>query len=351
MSFKNSIAQCGNGHTIFWMEVLDNGEVRDKKAFPPHVVENLKMRPNLWFTQYRLKKAGDIDSLFDVKRMGEAEYEWVDRPMDTVMRYQGFEFDPDKLDEYGYASPQMVVSKISLGHCRMTMHVDAKHKLQSQMRAAGRGGERPSEAAVVICATAPDGHVFLVDYWAGDAGLEGLVARMHDLYCLWAPYTITWESVSAQFWLKEHIEKIEKYDAKYQHPRARTRFGVEGELPRMSARMVEAEKTNQTKEFIAQTVLSAWLNSGVFHLPSGTKGEKPKEQLLNVLNPKHEIDLVDCLGQGPAVWKPPPASNLADDMLRRRAFVNMSTQNRSGFVRGFGHPAGGSGRSGFKRPW
>lgn len=348
MSHKSNIAACGNGHTVFWMEVLGPDDLPyDRNSFPPYVIEGLKQTPDVWLTQYRLKKSGDSDGLFDADVIRESMYEWVD-PYRTIIRYKGFEFDPDKLDEMGFASMEAKESKIGLDSCRFYMHVDAKHKIQAQQRAAGRGGQRPSEAAIAIVAVAPDAHVFLVDYWTDDAGLEGLVAKMLHLYCLWAPYKVTWESVGAQYWLREHIEKLEKFDPRFKHPRARTRFGMEAELPRMTARMVEAEKTNQSKEFVAQAMLSGWVNHRVLHLDRNHH-EKPLDQLLNILDDKQAIDLVDCLGQGPAVWEAPPPPNLADEVLRRRAFVDAFARSKIGFIRGFGH--GGGTHSGFRRPW
>lgn len=354
MSFANEVAQCGGGHTVFWMPVIGpDDEPYDKKSFPPHVIESLKQTRDLWESQYGLKRPGEHDSIFDEEQLTSSMYEWID-PRRTVMRYLGFDFDPDKLDEDGYTVPERYPCTVPLAHCRFYLHVDAKHRLQSQQRAAGKGGQRPSEAACLVVAVAPDHHVFEVDRYAGDAGLEKLVAQMLILYCRWAPHRVTWEAIGAQFWLKQYIEKMEKLDERYRHPRARTRYGLDIELPKMSTRMVEAEKTNQSKEFVARAVLSGYVNYGVFHLEkkasAGNEG-KLYHQLMSVLDEREPIDLVDCLGQGPFVWQAPPPPDAIEEVMRRRAFVQAFAQPRTGFMRGGNHPAGGARRTGYKRPW
>jgi hypothetical protein len=352
MTTRSEFAQCGNGHTVFWMPALrPDDEPYDAGKFPPHVVESLKARRDLWESQYLLKRPGEHDSIFDEEQIIASMYEWVD-PSRTVIRYLGFEFDPDKLDEHGYTVQQKVSCTVPLAHCRFYLHVDAKHRLQSQQRAAGKGGQRPSEAACLVVAVAPDHHVFPVDFYAGDAGLEKLVSQMLTLYCRWAPHRVTWEAIGAQFWLKEYVEKMERLDQRYRHPRARTRYGLDSELPSMSSRMVEGEKTNQSKEFVARAVLSGYVNSGVLHLEK-KRGDEGKlyRQLLNVLDEREPIDLVDCLGQGPFVWKAPPPPDAIEEVMRRRAFVTAFAQPRTGFIRGGNHPAGGAKRTGFTRPW
>jgi hypothetical protein len=349
MSFVNDFAQCGGGHTVFWVPVLGpDGEPYDKESFPPHVIESLKTIPDVWGSQYLLQRPGEHDSIFDEQEIVESMFEWVD-PMRTVMRYKAFEFDPDNLDELGQSIPERVTATVSLSDCRFYMHVDAKHKLESQARQRGKG-QRPSKAAILITAVAPDHHVFIVDWWLEAVGLEGLARKMFSYYCLWAPYRISWESVGAQFWLREYFTKIEDYDERYRYPTARTRYGMAGEIPKLSSRMVEAEKTNQSKEFIARVVLSGLINRGVIHLDS-KRHDEMLHQLLNVLDDREGIDLVDCLGQGPGVWKAPPPPSMFDQVARRLAFVSAFAQPRTGFIRGMRQPAGGDKRTGFKRPW
>lgn len=348
MSYRDERVQCGNGHTIFWMPVLGpDDEPYDKERFPPHIIANLKNRPQVWDSQYMLRKPGEHDTVFDEAKIREAMFRWAD-PRRIAMRYEAFELDPDNLDEHGLAVPTKTPASVSLAHCRFYMHVDAKHKLESQERAKGKN-KRPSKDALTIIAVAPDHHVFLVDYWSEAVGLEGLAAKMFRYYTLWAPSKVTWESIGAQFWLKEYIEKLEHYDARYRFPVARTRYGVTGELPRLSTRMVEGQKTNESKEFVANAWLSGWVNSGALHLDSD-RYDEVLHQLLSVLDDSVGIDLVDCIGQGPPVWKAPPEPSAFDQAARRRAFVTAFVQPRTGFLRR-PHPADGQGRTGFKRPW
>lgn len=349
MTYQNQIVRCGNGHTVFWMPVLGpDDEPYDPDKFTPNAIASLKLRPEVWRSQYLLLPPGEVDSVFDESKLVEAMFEWLD-PQRTIMRYQGFEFDPDKLDEHGFAEFTKARASIPLSHCRFYMHVDPKHKLKAMSKHGG-AKQRPSAAAILIAAVAPDHHVFVVDYWTGDAGLDGVTPKMLTMYVRWAPYRITWESVGAQYWLREHVVKIEELDARYLHPRAQTRYGMTGELPKMSIRMVEAEKTNQSKEFVARVSLSGWINTGALHLEK-EKSDTLQHQLAHILDEKEAVDLVDCLGQGPAFWSAPPAQNAADDVLRRRAFVSTFAQGGSTTGRSARHPAGRERRGSFRSPW
>lgn len=349
MTYQNQLARCGNGHTIFWMPVLGpDDEPYDRDKFTPNAIASLKIRPEVWRSQYLLLPPGEVDSVFDESRLAEAMFEWLD-PLKTAMRYQGFEFDPDNLDEHGFAAMAMQPASVSLSHCRFYMHVDPKHKLKAMSRLGG-AKQRPSAAAIVVVAVAPDHHVFVVDYWTDDAGLEGVVAKMLTLYVRWAPYKVTWESVGAQYWVREHVVAMERLDARYRHPRAITRYGMVGELPRMSSRMVEGDKTNQSKEFVARVSLSGWINTGALHLDKA-RSETIQHQLAHILDDKEAVDLVDCLGQGPAVWTAPPAPGAADDLFRRKAFVSTFVQGGTSTGRSRRTPAGLGRPTGFRSPW
>lgn len=309
---------------MFWQPLLDaSGNCYDPERFPPGVIAQYKVRREVWRTQYMLGGPDSADSEFDEKTLRKAMYRYLD-PRRLLIRYPAPTFDPDDLDADGYARMEIKVAKVKLEHLRFYIHFDPKHKTQADKRTpAGKG--RPMEAAIAVVGIAPDFNAFLVDYWAADAGLEVQCKALLKLYCKWAPHKVTFESVGAQFWIQEHVKTLEKAQPHFRRPRAYTRWGAQFDLPSISSRMVEAEEQTTKKEVAYRDILSAWINSGVFHLDVEDH-DKPLEQLLNTANEKVAVDLVDCFCQGPPIWQPPPQPTLLNQL-------DLGT--RLGFIRDF----------------
>ena len=315
---------------IWWLPVLDErDEPYEPRRFPPHVIETLKLDRETWNSQYMLRRPGHGLELFDMGRVRESCFRWV-HPK-KVIEYPAFEFDLDTLDGDGFARFETVRKTINLQDCRIYLHVDPTH-IETTTRTRNRRKDRPSEAAVVVVAVAPDNHAFLIDYWARDTQVEHLATEMFRLYRIYAPLRVTWEPVGAQAWLRSYIEALEKSDPRYQRVQSSGLVVPAMRLPKLSTRMVESERTTESKEAVFRSVLAGWINYGAFHFeePKGPRGEKPLHQLENCLNDSEAVDLIDALCQGaqPArdedriVWQPPAEPDLMDRMRRSREFVD-----------------------------
>jgi hypothetical protein len=258
-----------------------------------------------------------------------------------LIRYEGYDFDEDRLDEHGFALLGHQTTKVRLDYLRFYMHVDPKHRKDSQRKSKNK---QRMEAALVVVGVAPDGHVFVVDYWHADAGVEQLALAMLRFYCRWAPYRTTFESIGAQVWLQSYIEEKERGDVRFRRPRARTRWGAEFELPRMSARMVEGEKQNETKEEAYRSMLGGWFVRQALHLDE-TNHDEILRQLTHTADDTVPVDLVDCLAQGPPIWQAPPEPDALDKFSasRRKFIETFLRQQRSsgapGAVRRYGRQA------------
>lgn len=314
---------------IWWKEIYDEeGNVREPIRFPPSIIEELKTDPNSWNKDYLLRKPGAEHSFFDMGQLLEDSYEWADREQ-TVLRYWGFEYDETALEDGELVKTDKRLCHVHLSACRPYMHIDPTHKLM-ELRAYQKMKTRPSEMGLVVTVVSPDFHVFVWKYWHKDADIDELVRQMFKFYRLCGPVAITFEGVGAQGWLLNFVEQAERYDRRLLNLETTGHIWPVMPLPKMSSRLVEHEKGNFSKEEIWRAALGPWLRHGILHVHS--KQEELLLQLKNITSPKQKVDLVDCLGQGPQVWRPPPADDLFRGHDRRLRFALSKVAQRTGFL-------------------
>lgn len=310
---------------IFWRPIRDeNGKCIWPERIPEWKVDLLLKTPSAR-TQFLLEEGDESDSLFDMAAITEAAFVWAN-PEKTLIRYRAFKFDPDKLSEDGYVVPEPMETLVPFTKLRFFIHLDPLHRMKAHRRSSFTT-ERPTRAAIIVVGVAPDGHVFVMDTWVGDADLHQQASELLRMYRLWPAAKITWEAVGAQHWLASHVTSQESKDPNWSKPISNGRVSSGVPLPRMSHRLHEGEKTTESKEWIFREILSPWLNHGVLHIrPDDVKGELWK-QLENVMNEDVACDLVDALAQGPPHWRPDASDIAGRDFEARRGFVEA-------FVRG-----------------
>lgn len=323
---------------FFWRPIEDaNGKSIWPARFPREVIDSLR-RDKLARSQCWLERDTGGFTLFDMEAVTQASYTWLHGERNEIA-YRGFRFNPDEIGEDGYVRPRMTDAVVHLREMRYFIHMDPLHKTAEFKRQISITKNRPAKAAITVIGVASDWHAFLVDYWTDDVMIDVQAEELFRLYRAWAPMAVTFEAIGAQVWLRTFIEKQEKQDPNWGRPKTSGRLGPPGmSLPRMSRRLFEDDKRNQSKEWLWRESLSPWLNQGVLHI-NLNQGEVVR-QLEGVLNDSVAVDLVDCLAQGPPVWRPGQGDLEGREYEERRAFVDA-------FVR---QAPGAAGRAGFQPP-
>ena len=286
---------------IYWREVVDSeGRSRWPERFTPSTLATLKLDKELWDKQYLLRKSSRSEAVFDLERIQSHLYEWAARPQ--LLSYPVEVYDPEDLDAEGYPAVLRERRTIAVDACRRYLHCDPKHKDR------GETVTRPSQAAIVAVAVSPDFHVFVLDTWADEVGLEKLADKLYLFYRRWAPSLVTMEFVGAQSWFRDYARVLESQ--KYRRIVSLPAYPGGGlVLPRLTSRLIASAKANENKEQTIVTQLSSWLHAGRLHLRAD------QEHLLAQLESFPQAtalkDLLDALAQGPPVWKPSSAHPLA----------------------------------------
>lgn len=329
---------------IFWRPLVrDDGTVEDPNRFTPSVIEELKMDPETWETQFQLRRPGGTLKLFDMERVRDSYYTFLD-PEETIIRYRGYEMTEEAVTalERGDPLPELRETEetVAVSECYAFLTIDPTHR-HKQMQVKQGKGTRPSKGAILATLVSPDAHVFVYRYWTEDCEVGTLIQEMFRFYRLTGALCVSWETVGAQIWLKKMVEDAEKTVRELRHPE--TVGGAIGRrpLPPLSHRMVEFARGNDSKADLYRSQLSSWVNSGLFHLRAPGRLDWPHqelyEQLDNALNEKHAVDLVDCAAQGPAIWKVPPPPDTIRRFRQRRAWAERRTRAKK--------------RSRYESPW
>jgi hypothetical protein len=324
----NSIADNATSPLKIWWVPAEgpNGEPAWPEKIGKQFLDSIRSEP-IYKTQYMLHRRSVTESLFDMERILDSTYEWIGPTKDQIA-YKGFKFDPDSLGEDGFVRPELVDSVVRLAQCRYFLHVDPLHKSAEQKKNIAYA--RPAKAAIAVCAVAPDFHVFLLDYYIGDVGLDVQVMELFRLYKLYAPYVVTFEDIGAQSWLTSYVKMCETQSPHWQNPRSAGIIpGIPAmQLPRLSTRLKAGEKDVQSKEFLYREALSPWLHHGVLHVRRDQ--HEVLQQLENVSDDRQSVDLLDCLAQGASgladedgrsVWQPPLGEKYQRQWASRRQYV------------------------------
>ncbi len=322
---------------FFWRPIEDaNGKSIWPARFPVEVINSLR-NDRLARSQCWLERDTGNLSLFDMDIVVSHAYRWLSGDKDEIS-YKGFRFDPDKIAEDGFIRPEEVGAIVRMKDLRFFIHMDPLHRTEATRRTSVTK-TRPATAAITVIGVAPDWHAFLIDFWVGDIDLGGQAEQLFHYYRLYAPALVTFESIGAQVWLKSFVETQEAQNPNWARPKSMGLLGPSVSLPRFSRRLVEADKTTQSKEWLFRERLSPWLNHGALHVH--LEQNIILKQLEGVLNETVACDLIDCLAQGPPVWQPGLRDLAGREFEERRAFVD-------GFVRRPG--AGGRPLAGFQPP-
>jgi hypothetical protein len=283
---------------LFWAPLVGESGNADEPSpwpirFPPSVVREMLAEP-VADQQYLLKRANSRADLFDLDAAANFYYA-KDAFEQGVFRYETMEFDPDKLNEKGMAQGNRRPASVQLADLRFFVHVDPLQRPTPMRKTTG--GQRPAEFAVLVTGVAPDGHVFVIETWTMKGpDLNVQADHVFRYYRKYAPHLVTFESVGAQVWFLSYVLKREQDNSLWGRPTSTPGVVPVMDLPRLSSRFIEAEKVNQTKEYLYRERLAPWLNSGLLHLHKAQTALI--YQLQHALDETCEVDLLDCLVQG-----------------------------------------------------
>lgn len=304
---------------LWWLPVTDE---TGKSQWPERIsdvsLERLRKLRNS-AQQYWLRKRSSEETLFDMDTIRKSFYSFTDRRSSIV--YRAVRYDPEELDETGRTRQEEEQVVVELRKLRYFLHFDPLHRTPLTRRSP-LSKQRPAKAAIAVVGVNQDLHTFAIDTWTdGSADFIKQIDELFRRYCLFAPHRVTFESIGAQFWVKDYITSLEASRPQWGSPMSSDAIiGVKIPLPRLSTRLVEGEKTNESKEAVFREALSPYTNSGTFHLRADQ--DEAIYQLQNALNEDVECDLVDAFAQGPAVWSAPLQDVSAREFAaRRRKFV------------------------------
>lgn len=313
---------------FFWRPIRKNGKSLWPERFPDYLIDEMLKDP-LARTQLLLERSQGDSGFFDMAAVTESFYQWLS-PDKTAIVYKGYKFDLDKLTDQGFVKPELTESVVKMRQLRFFIHFDPLHRTD-EIRRHSVTSTRPAKAGIVVVGVGPDAHAFVIDDWAEDADLYAQATELFRLYRMYCPSLVTFESIGAQVWLLSFVKSMEDQNPMWARPMSAGLFGEKPtRIPKLSLRLKEADKTTQSKEWLFREGLSPWLNHGALHLRSDQRGLYT--ELEAVLNENLAVDRVDCLAQGPSVWKPGMADTLAREWQARRQYVDSFVKKVGGAI-------------------
>ena len=307
---------------FFWRAVIDStGEPREPHRFPKALLNELALEP-MYDQQYLLLKRRKTDIVFREDAIQAAAWEWVDVEQ-TVIKYPSFEYDMEELNETGWTKPTTVEVRVNVNQLRYFIHSDPTHKLDEQMKHKKKN--RPSHNALVIVGVAPDGHAIVMGQWGESDDIADLTDEYIRLARLYNIYKGTFEATGAQIWFFSILKTKMQMMRQAQMVSMLRRDGVtkrEDFHVDLLSKTVEANKTNETKEWLFRERLAPWINHGILHF-NLMQNAPILDQVRNISDESKPIDFVDALSQGPEIWSAPIQGELAQARLSRR---RMATQ-------------------------
>lgn len=336
------------GISIFWRPLLrpDSEDVSEwPERFPPEVVAQLR-GSDIWDQQYMLRRAAEQSDLFNMGAVRAGCYK-TDPQMPGMLDYESFEFNPDQLDELGFMRPTPKKACVRLEELRFFLHIDPLHRTDAKKRKV-----RPADAGQVVVGIAPDMHAFAVATWSKDreqASLEMQAAQAFRFYQRYACHLVSFEGIGAQVWMRSFVEAMEKSSPTWAYPRTDGVVFAPADLPRMSTRMIESERSDKAKEHLWRERLTPWMNYRLLHLHAGQ--EELLHQIENCMDETTKVDLLDALAQGPGrivgeqndgrnsrhdagkmIWSAPLPREHLDGIARRQKMTKLMVDPRTGWA-------------------
>lgn len=295
---------------IFWEPLIrSDGSSSWPERFTPQVVAGLKMNPRMWGRQYQLEESVAEDLIFNIDQIRANAYQWaVPRRLIsyTRKRWQRDQSGAMIHDTDGYPKITEQPATISPLLLRPFLHADPKHVKGPK--------HSDDEAAIVVTATNWDQHVFVLETWSGDVGLEEFAEKLYFFYRKYRPWRVTMGAVGAERWFWDYAKMLErgKYSRILSLPDP---AGHTTTLPRLTSRLEPAENhTHQGKDDWIVRQLEPWFSFGMVHCYDGS--DRPQEQLLTQLGQAGTAggrrDLADALAQGPKVWSFPNSQSAVE---------------------------------------
>jgi hypothetical protein len=318
---------------VFWLPLLDrSGKPHEPHRYRPNDIELLQLDGDTFDQQFMLRKKRGASMIFDEHAIRHFAMEWAD-PTRRVIRYRARKLDLERLNQDGTVKLLEEDCTVRVEQLRRYVHVDPKHRLDEMMK-KGAKSRRPMRAAIVVTGVAPDFNVFPLEIWLADVGLDELTRKAMELHRKWKAYRMTFEAVGAQAWFETYLRDIERMQ--------RTSLfwaSVAGQVDRakipgtIHSTLIEANKTNQSKEWIYRERVAPWVNFGGLHLHL-VEHQPLIQAMLNVTSADQELDALDATSQGCDVWEAPADPRAVHrEALRRKRFIDAYCRDpRTGFV-------------------
>ena len=288
---------------VFWRPLIDSsGQCAWPERFPSSTVNLLRQSKKLWKTQYQGEIWSDTDTHFDLAKIRANAYRW--QVPNRLMAYTRQRFERTAThalvhDETGFPKIVTEQATISPQFLRTYLHCDPKH-----VKGARHSDD---EAAMMVVGVNWDQHVFVLHTWSGDVGLEEFAERLYTLYRKYRPWGVSMGAVGAEHWFEDYARALER--GKYRHIPSLPYAGLPHTmLPRLTSRFTTTKNhTHQAKDDWIVRQLESWLSIGFIHCRE--EDEALYTQIGNIGQAHGRRDLIDCLAQGPSIWKFPRADS------------------------------------------
>lgn len=183
--------------------------------------------------------------------------------------------------------------KTTLAHLRKFLHYDPYAAREKTLRSK-------SCPALAVVGCAPNGHVFLIDYWMTRGSYDQIFDKIFEFNDAWAPHKITYEDVGAQ-----------NMTALVLRDRSRTAaFKIAGHRPIPIVQAVPTKskpKEARIRDFLLPVITGGKMSCRQSHESFLSQAETFPHPARD-----HDYDLLDVLAQGALVWTYP-----VDDLMQK----------------------------------
>lgn len=309
-AFENAATQIRFGVSNRWGYADLNSWIRSHESeFVFYTRSAWEINPETGQEQAIFPERYTIESLLEIKK-SMSDYDFSCQYRNSPILPGEQEVDLSGLHTYHFDENHVMVCSCgahwTLAQCLRWIHYDPYN---------AKGVRSKSRPAIPVVATAPDRHIFLVDYFIGKENYEKIFDKIFAFNDRYRPFKFTYEDVSGQNMAAFHIQQMIRTD---EYKKAHKNF------PPIHAVPVK-NKANEVR--IREFLLPTFKQAKFSYRPEHQHFRESLQTFPNVVQ-DHDYDLLVALAQGAAVWRFP-----ADELRERE-----ESESESAYLEKLGQP-------------
>lgn len=227
--------------------------------------------------------------VLDQKRASMSDDEFFAQYQNEPRPPGGVDFDAEKFHRYKVLSG----GEIRCLTCGKDYSVAGMNRYMHYDPYNAKGKLSRSLPAMAVTGVAPDKHAFLLDSFCKKVSYDEIFKRLFEMNTRWDPIQLTYEDVGAQnmaeFYIRKHQNSDEFRKTNYR------KFNSIKPLPTGGKPM----EIRVRDHFIPA------VHTGKFGIHESHQHVVEMAGTFPHIVPGHDYDLLDCLAQGPRVWRAP----------------------------------------------